>query len=1330
MMPVKRSARAWIPILLCVCMLVLAPGSAAALEFGGKGEGAGQIEQPHGVAVDQATGDIYVSDFQNNRVDEFEANGTFVSAWGWEVDSSKPEAKLQVCTTATGCQAGARASGAGGFDQPSGVAFDNVSTEPALYVVDDNNNRVQKFSPNGEFLLMWGGDVNKKGGSVCRKAEASECQQGHEPGRGKATGNGEFQELGRENPIAVGALGTVYVGDEKHVQWFDPEGLLEGSFEVAAKGNVNSIALAKSGDVYLTVSFSEEYFNSGSTAPELYEYSTAGKLEHSVSLEAEGEPASKTGTVYLASDGTGRLFDVEKFSTKHSISNYPEQILEYDESLKELQQFPPPSTGETSSSYPHSGGLALFEVAKEASKIVTAGGSSGVVAIVPTPAPGPTIEAEEAAAEPAATATLRARVDPENHMTKYHFEYGTEVGKEAASTEASLSASFEPEPVKVKIEHLIASTTYHYHVVAEDSEGHVVEGPDATFESLPALTIDSVSVSRVTSESARLEAEINPLGTESEYYFEYSAAGEASHRTEHADVADSTTDVTVSVPVQGLATHTIYTIRVLAKNVLGGAQAHSDFTTETGGSALALPDNRQWQMVSPPTKYGAFIFGPESEGPIQASAAGDGIAYLAASPTEADPEGYATVSVLALHGSEGWSSKVLDPPHANATGVIYGIGAEYRIFSNDLSLGVLQQVGEFAPLTPDATEATAYLHSDYVRGDVNERCSSDCLKPLVDGANVPAGVKFGARCAAETEGGGTCGPQFVDATPDLSRVLLTSEETGLTSIPAKGGLYEWSGGTLQLVSLLPHGETNSEGGVAAFGASVADPGFARNAISTDGSVVVWQGETATGSAGVERPYLRDMAHGETVRLGMPEGGSGTGAAVAKFEIASSDGSRVFFLDSERLTSASSASGSDLYEYDLNAPAGSRLTDLSVDTNPGEAASVQDVIGASEDGSYVYFTAAGVLASGAVPATCGETEERVEVLCNLYVRHDGVTKFVAALAAGDHGPLNYRLNRVSPDGVWLAFESQRSLTGYDTHDAISGKRDEEVYLYDASIGRLVCASCDPTGARPTGEGAKDNSAVTGFQIWNVGQGIDGVLPSWPKIKPDEYRHQPRYLSDNGRLFFDSHSALVSQDVNGNWDVYEYEPSGVGNCTTRVVTFSERSEGCVGLISSGGAAGESAFLDASQSGGDVFFVTAGKLVSQDYDTSRDIYDAHECTEASPCVPEPSASPPPCGDGESCKGAQTPQPAIYGAPASSTFVGTGNLAPARTAGASVKPKGLTRTQKLERALQSCRRKRAKRKRVACQRAAGRAYGAKASRRGIGVTAHKGNANGRSGR
>jgi hypothetical protein len=276
-------------------------------------------------------------------------------------------------------------------------------------------------------------------------------------------------------------------------------------------------------------------------------------------------------------------------------------------------------------------------------------------------------------------------------------------------------------------------------------------------------------------------------------------------------------------------------------------------------------------------------------------------------------------------------------------------------------------------------------------------------------------------------------------------------------------------------------------------------------------------------------------------------------------------------------------------------------------------------------------------------------------------------------------------------------SQRDLTGYDTTDASereleSGEgrqhADEEVYLYHAETspsgrlepGRLVCASCDPTGARPDGEryfvakiadlGSTENMRyVGGYDVWEENQWLAANIPGWVDYDPKHGVHQPRYLSNSGRLFFNSHDALVPADVNGQWNVYEYEPpsnggEGEGDCTTstRGVSdvYSPQAEGCVGLISSGESSEQSAFLDASASGGDVFFMTTSQLVPQDVDHAYDVYDAHECTSKAPCFPVAAEVPPPCTTEASCKPSPEPPPSIYGAPASATFSGPGNITP----------------------------------------------------------------------
>lgn len=306
------------------------------------------------------------------------------------------------------------------------------------------------------------------------------------------------------------------------------------------------------------------------------------------------------------------------------------------------------------------------------------------------------------------------------------------------------------------------------------------------------------------------------------------------------------------------------------------------------------------------------------------------------------------------------------------------------------------------------------------------------------------------------------------------------------------------------------------------------------------------------------------------------------------------------------------------------------------------------------------------------------------------------------------------------GPYRAFMSNESLTGYDNHDANSGEPDEEVFLENRTTKHIACVSCDPTGALPVGifdRTTNENGEgllVDATQEW----GDHWLAGSIPGLSPldaggDSVR-EPRFLDPaTGRLFFNSQDALVPQATNGLENVYEYEPTRVGSCTSSEEGFSDTAEGCISLISSGTSNTESAFLDASADGSDVFFLTSAKLVPQDIDGAFDVYDAHACSEASPCIPPSPVSPPACTTADSCRAAPTPQPTIYGLPSSATFAGAGNASPPALKPV-VSPKSLTRAQKLSRALRTCRRrsKKHKKQRATCEARAKRAYGSAAKR------------------
>ena len=96
--------------------------------WGSFGSGDGQFSQPYGIALD-SSGNIYVADFINNRIQKFNSTGVFVSKFG------------------------SGGSGDGQFGVPVGIAVDSSGN---IYVAEFGNNRIQKFNSAGVFVSKFG----------------------------------------------------------------------------------------------------------------------------------------------------------------------------------------------------------------------------------------------------------------------------------------------------------------------------------------------------------------------------------------------------------------------------------------------------------------------------------------------------------------------------------------------------------------------------------------------------------------------------------------------------------------------------------------------------------------------------------------------------------------------------------------------------------------------------------------------------------------------------------------------------------------------------------------------------------------------------------------------------------------------------------------------------------------------------------------------------------------------------------------------------------------------------------------------------------------------
>ena len=606
------------------------------------------------------------------------------------------------------------------------------------------------------------------------------------------------------------------------------------------------------------------------------------------------------------------------------------------------------------------------------------------------------------------------------------------------------------------------------------------------------------------------------------------------------------------------------------------------------GSASAdkLPDGRVYERVSSLAQYGGEIYSPGGYNdfsiefssaytglPFQASANGDKVSYLG-SPTVGGNElsgGEGGNQYLATRlATGGWAQSNLAPAdHPSAV---------YQGFSSDLSVGFMDSVEPLSPLAPGFGEEVPFKGSYDILYSTNT--SGDEYVPLIKAVppyrtkesfqtvgtlsrvyiNESTGGKHGLRTLA-----------FVGASADSSHVLFLANDalTGASAgrPAAEGGagsafenennLYESADGQLQLVNVLPNGTTHAD---ATFGGGATE-GFNgvkfSRVISKDGSRVFWT-DLVTGHI-----YVRENG-ANTVEI----------SSAGKYQTASSDGSVVFYTNGE------------LYEYELG---GAKTTDLT----PGVP--VEKVVGASEDGKYVYYV-----------TTSGEFK----------LWHDGATTTIMAT--------NVSRGEVTPDGHSVVF-SVEPTEGYVANP---------IRVYDADTGIVYCASCTTGGTK-------------------------GALP----VSNKENVYWPRWISaDGSQVFFVSAEALVPQDTDGMYDVYEWERPGAGSCP------ESKAQGCVYILSEGTSTQDSFFVDASENGDDVFIVTRAKLVGTDKDELFDVYDV-----SSDGVTPPASL---ACTGTGCQGVPEATP-IFATPSSVTFQGVGNFAaPVKETETKPKPKPKKKT------------------------------------------------------
>lgn len=281
-------------------------------EFGSLGSGDGQLKEPHGVATN-ASGDVYVADTKNNRVQEFSASGEYLALLGASgSETEKLSAPVGVAVASNGdvyavssecdCVKEYGSKGeyvrdftAGDVARPAGIAFSAKNS--SLYVVGESRyegssaDAVSEFSESGTLTKSFG----LEGAPGSKTCEELECY------------------LDKPQGIAVSSVGDVYVastGNDQIVE-FNPEGTFIKEFGEKGSGagqlkEPKGIAVASNGNLYALDPGNDRVQEFTSKGEYLAQFGSEGSGNGQLK-QPVGIAVTASGTVYVADTANSRM---------------------------------------------------------------------------------------------------------------------------------------------------------------------------------------------------------------------------------------------------------------------------------------------------------------------------------------------------------------------------------------------------------------------------------------------------------------------------------------------------------------------------------------------------------------------------------------------------------------------------------------------------------------------------------------------------------------------------------------------------------------------------------------------------------------------------------------------------------------------------------------------------------------------------------------------------------------------------------------------------------------------------------------------------------------
>jgi hypothetical protein len=433
-----------------------------------------------------------------------------------------------------------------------------------------------------------------------------------------------------------------------------------------------------------------------------------------------------------------------------------------------------------------------------------------------------------------------------------------------------------------------------------------------------------------------------------------------------------------------------------------------------------------------------------------------------------------------------------------STGSINGNGAHEAHFAGISADG--------AHVFFDTSEQLASTDTDTAR-DVYERFGGSTTEVSIG----PAG------------GNSSIDSFYTGTSTDGTKVFFTSYDK-LTSDDTDTGrkdVYERSGGTVTLVS------TGANG---AYGAEFdgATPDGTHVFFHTDESMV--GGDTDSVSDVYER------SGGTTTRVTI---GSinGNGAFVPLYKGVSQDGSRVFFVTNEQLTTSDTDSFGDVYQR-----SGGVTTELSVGPNGGNAPYDSNFGGASADGSKVWIQTRDALLSSDTDGLCEDEFEQFIIPCRDIYERSGAT--TTLISAGGSGSFDASFAAGTADGSHVFFHTNEPLSVSDTDP-------NTLDVYDRSGGNTILVSAGGNGSALYAGASKDGARVF-FQTYEqlVSEDTDNWIDVYERYSgattlistgptSTSGANFPFYYGnseDGTKVFFDTDEKLTSGDTDNQVDIY--------------------------------------------------------------------------------------------------------------------------------------------------------------------------------------------------